>query len=92
MIVAVFILAGSERGSAFEHTILDLFFEVCSAAGTVGLSTGITPYLSPVGKITITLAMFIGRLSPMTIVIALNMRRNKADDSIAYPDESVIIG
>lgn len=96
MLVVVFtstmILCFTERGSPFPHTFLDLLFESCSAAGTVGVTTGITPYLSPAGKIVITICMFLGRLSPVTVVVALNTRLAAATDGLAFPKERVIIG
>lgn len=46
-------------------------FEAASALGTVGLSTGITPSLSLLGKLVVTLLMFSGRLGPLTFGIAL---------------------
>lgn len=89
---ATTILYFSERGIAFEHNALDLFFETSSAAGTVGISTGITPFLSPTGKVVVTLCMFLGRLSPITIVVALNMRLRKQEPLFHYPEERVIVG
>jgi trk system potassium uptake protein TrkH len=43
-------------------------FEVCSAFGTVGLSTGITPFLHSSSKLALVVLMFIGRLTPLTIL------------------------
>lgn len=89
---AVFTLHFSEAGSAFKHDILDLVFEVASGAGTVGVTTGITPHLSAVGMAVLILCMFLGRLGPVTVVVALNMRLRANGGSIALPDENVIIG
>ena len=44
-----------------------ILFEVTSAFGTVGLSTGITPTLSLPGKLLITAMMYIGRVGPLTL-------------------------
>ncbi|MBN2829942.1 MAG: potassium transporter KtrB [Candidatus Cloacimonetes bacterium] len=49
----------------------ELFFEVCSALGTVGLSTGITSLISPLGKIIFVVLMFIGRLGPLSFGMAV---------------------
>lgn len=46
-------------------------FEAASALGTVGLSTGVTPALSTIGKLVVTFLMFCGRLGPLTFGIAL---------------------
>ncbi len=55
-----------------------LLFEVISAFGTVGLSTGITPGLSGAGKIVLSLLMLIGRLGPLTIALAFVRKDKKA--------------
>jgi Trk-type K+ transport system membrane component len=49
----------------------DLLFEVVSATGTVGLSTGITPRLSTAGKLLIVACMFTGRVGILSLVLAL---------------------
>ncbi len=69
---------------------LDLFFESVSAFGTVGLSTGITPMLSQWGQIILVLAMFIGRLGPFTIGIA--MAQSATIDNYRFVQERVTIG
>ena len=48
-----------------------LLFEAASALGTVGLSTGITAQLTPIGKLILVLLMFIGRVGPLTFGVAL---------------------
>jgi trk system potassium uptake protein TrkH len=68
---------------------LSLIFEVFSAFGTVGLSTGITPYLTPLGKFIIILTMFLGRIGPMTLAIALTKR---AQGEFRLPEEKVMVG
>lgn len=82
----------TEAGSSFPYTFVDLLFEVASALGTVGLTTGITPYLSSYGKILIMMCMFIGRLGPIGIAVSLQRRLHTADDSIVLPEDNVIIG
>ena len=53
--------------TAPECTFIQILFEVTSAFGTVGLSTGITPYLNSISKFILILIMFIGRLGAMTV-------------------------
>lgn len=89
---AAFVLYFTEQGSPFPHTMLDLLYETSSAAGTVGVTTGITPYLSTAGKLVVTLCMYLGRLSPVTVVAALNLKMKSSNDNLRYPDETVIIG
>lgn len=69
-----------------DHKFLELCFETVSALGTVGLSLGITPDLSPVAKIILACTMFLGRLGPLTLGIAFFRQqessaivRNKTD-------------
>ena len=47
------------------------FFEAASALGTVGLSTGITPALTTLGKVIVIGLMFCGRVGPLTIAMVL---------------------
>jgi len=71
---------------------LTLFFEVTSAFGTVGLSLGVTPDLSSLGKVAIILTMFAGRVGPLTLAFFLSQKANKSSVHIKYPDERIIIG
>ncbi len=73
-----------------ELPMNDVLFEVVSAFGTVGLSTGITPTLSPVGKIVLMLIMLTGRIGPLTLVLAIGQRRKAPEYD--YPEERVVIG
>jgi len=66
-----------------------IIFEVFSAFGTVGLSTGITPHLSVAGKIVITILMFIGRLGPLTLAVILIKERAVL---VSYPEEKIAVG
>jgi trk system potassium uptake protein TrkH len=54
-------------------------FEVASALGTVGISTGITGDINDFGKIVIILLMFIGRLGVLTFGLAIWHRNDKEE-------------
>ena len=56
-------------------TFAKLMFEVVSAFGTVGLSANVTPGLSPLGRLLITVTMFVGRVGPLTMAMALMKRK-----------------
>lgn len=86
------ILEFTENGSAFSYTFMDLLFEVASALGTVGITTGITPYLTLAGKILIMTCMFIGRLGPVSIAVALHRRMTISENNILLPEEDILIG
>lgn len=67
-----------------------LLFETVSAFGTVGLSMGVTPTLSAIGKLCIIICMFIGRLGPMAIALVIGAR--DLGQSVRYPEEDVVVG
>lgn len=67
-----------------------LLFEVISAFGTVGMSLGLTPELSPAGKVLISFMMFIGRVGPLTIAFALARATKK--QPFKYVEEKIMIG
>lgn len=69
---------------------IELLFETISAFGTVGLSMGITSELSPASKMVIIITMFIGRIGPLTVLVALSRKESKAD--YQYPEENIMIG
>ena len=73
------------------YNLETILFESISALDTVGLSLGITPHLSIGGKIIIMLAMFIGRLGPLTVGL-LFLKNIKAEDKLRYPEAMVMIG
>jgi len=68
----------------------DIIFEVASALGTVGLSTGITPSISDLGKVILVVLMFMGRLGPITVFAALASSRNK--HTIEFAREEPLLG
>ena len=68
---------------------IEIFFEVVSAFGTVGLSTGITAMLSAAGKLVIIVVMFIGRLGPLVVAMAVSRERAP---HYYYAEENIMIG
>lgn len=69
-----------------------VFFEVISALATVGLSLGLTPDLTAVGKILIMVLMFIGRIGIMTVIYALGSHAKIDEELIRYPEEEIVVG
>jgi trk system potassium uptake protein TrkH len=73
--IAVVFLVGLGIELAVEGaSFVQALFEAVSAVGTVGASTGITPELPDPARILVAVAMFIGRLGPLTLVLALTAR------------------
>ena len=70
---------------------LDSLFETISAFGTVGLSTGITPELNPIGKITIMTLMYLGRVGPVSFFVALGEIAHR-ERVVTYPESYIMVG
>ena len=70
--------------------VIHAMFECASALGTVGLTVGITPVLSPLSKIILILFMYFGRVGGLTIAYAAVSTRRKAFKK--YPMEKIAIG
>ena len=71
-------------------TFIDLFFEVVSAVGTVGLSTGLTSEISTFGQSILIFCIFIGKIGPLTLVLA--MIQNTNAPVYRFAQERVTIG
>lgn len=80
---------GSSSSAVARGRFLELLFEVVSAFGTVGLSTGITPGLTDAGKLLLTLVMFVGRLGPLVVAVAVARQRTVR---FRFAEESIMIG
>ncbi|MDD5066467.1 MAG: potassium transporter TrkG [bacterium] len=75
------------EGSRF--LFIQVLFEVVSAFGTVGLSTGITSHLSDFSKLILVLVMFTGRVGPLTFAISII---RKESTGISFPEENIGVG
>jgi trk system potassium uptake protein TrkH len=86
LVIIMTILLSYVEGENF----IKVLFEVVSAFGTVGLSTGITSSLSIAGKIIIIITMFTGRIGPLGIALSLIQKREP--EMIRYPEEKIMVG
>ncbi|WP_294152910.1 TrkH family potassium uptake protein [uncultured Clostridium sp.] len=73
-----------------EQQFIDLLYEASSAIGTVGITTGVTQQIGTLSKFVIMLAMYFGRLGPITVFLALMKKNKKA--GIRYPEAKILIG
>ena len=83
---AIFVLSISESDIAIHR----LTFEAVSAFATVGLSTGITANLSPIGLLVIIILMILGRIGPLSIALAAVPSHTAQEKE--YPTEAIMIG
>lgn len=72
-------------------SLTDSSFEICSAIGTTGLSRGITPTLNSFGRIIIIVAMYLGRIGPISMFIAFS-NKYSSKNSIHYSEANIIVG
>ena len=84
--ISIFILSISDS----EKGLMPIAFEAVSAFSTVGLSTGITPDLSYVGKVVIMICMFVGRIGTLTLAFALSNKMNS--HNYEYPNAHITVG
>lgn len=77
-----------QKGIPFEYFL----YEATSAFATVGLTLGLTTKLTFVGKIIISLTMYMGRVGPLTIILALAKSKNSKSGTIKYPEGKILIG
>ena len=87
-LVGILILAITETKDP-NMRLEQLVFEQISAFATVGLSTGITPTLTALGKGWIILTMFVGRLGPLTMMLVVIDHK---PDTVRLPEERLMIG
>jgi trk system potassium uptake protein TrkH len=90
--VAVLLLVAEQGAVAYRaarQAALPLLFEAVSAFGTVGLSAGVTPTLSPAGRLLIVLLMFVGRVGPLTVALVAS---GVSGPRYRYAEESVMVG
>ncbi len=83
--IGVFVLLLTEG-----RDLLTTVFEVVSAMATVGLTLGLTPLLSPAGRVVVILLMFIGRLGPLTLAASLSGAAR--DTRVRLPRGRILIG
>ncbi|NQV25151.1 MAG: potassium-transporting ATPase subunit KdpA [Rhodopirellula sp.] len=74
-----------------SFSFLDILYEATSAFATVGVSTGITGDLTPASQLVVAATMFLGRVGPLTLLIAL-AGNGQTTNQYQYPQERVSLG
>ena len=74
-----------------DKSLESLLFETMSALCTVGVSYGITPWLSTAGKIVLILLMFVGRVGPLSMALAVG-EGERGPASVRLPEGKIMVG
>lgn len=74
-----------------DADVLDILYETVSATATVGLTRNLTPSLNTLGKLIITATMYLGRVGPISLMIAFNFRKRRPS-IINNPVETISVG
>lgn len=74
------------------YDMLDVLFECTSALATVGVSSIGTPRLHPASKTILAVMMYLGRVGPLTMALALARRQGSSRARLRYPEETITIG
>ena len=92
LVMLLLFLCGSMLIATIENSsYLDCVFEVASAMGTVGLTTGITTALSPFSQGLLIVFMYLGRVGILSFSVAF-MIRKKTKAKVRYPEMNLMIG
>ena len=86
VVIVTMLLSYTEKGATF----MSIFYETISAFGTAGLTLGLTPDLSNIGRILIIIMMYLGRVGPLTVVLSLTRKKEKS--GVKYPEGKILIG
>lgn len=74
-----------------DADMLDILFETVSATATVGLTRDLTPHLNAAGKMIVIGTMYLGRVGPISLALALNSGK-KHQNIIRNPTEEISVG
>mgnify|MGYP004522454713 CR=1 FL=1 len=88
----IILLSGTVISEVDGVPFVSALFEAFSAAGTVGLTVGITPTLSAFSLWLLSTLMFFGRVGILTVIFALSVKVKKNDELISYPETKYTVG
>lgn len=90
--VVLFVATGVILTADPDVNGVDALFEATSGFGTVGLTAGVTQTLSWISKLTVSLTMYIGRVGPVSLGLALTLHRGHRSAGAILPEGKVIVG
>ncbi|AEM77721.1 LOW QUALITY PROTEIN: hypothetical protein Thewi_0217 [Thermoanaerobacter wiegelii Rt8.B1] len=92
--ISIFIVFSATMVLSITETsnFITVLYEATSAFGTVGLSLGLTPELTTIGRIIIIFTMYTGRVGPLTLALALAQRQKKPKPIMKYAEEKIMVG
>ena len=91
MSFAIVFLSTVLLSAVTEAPFLDIVYETVSATATVGLTRNLTPSLNAMGKIIVIVTMYLGRVGPISLAVALN-RKKSNQNNIQNPIEEIHVG
>lgn len=74
-----------------QADLLDVMYETVSATATVGLTRNLTPFLGTWGKLIIILTMYLGRVGPISLAVAFNVKKENRN-IVKNPTEEISVG
>lgn len=89
VVLVTMILSITQKG---EFPFLAYLYEATSAFGTVGLTMGLTPSLTSIGKVAVLLTMYAGRVGPLTLALAFAHKQKVSSSAIKYPEDKILVG
>ncbi len=91
MSFAIMFLSTLLLSAVTDRDMLDILYETVSATATVGLTRDLTPHLNLAGKAVVIGTMYLGRVGPISLALALNSRK-KSNNLIKNPTEEISVG
>ena len=91
MSFAILFLSTVLLAAVTDAPALDVIYESVSATATVGLTRDLTPHLNTLGKLILTVTMYLGRVGPISLAIAFTLKK-ESPNMIKNPTEDISVG
>ena len=89
--LSIVLLSTITLAACCDAPFVDILYETVSACATVGVTRGVTSQLNIMGKIIIIVTMYLGRIGPISLALAMNTDKQN-HDVIRNPVEEICIG